>query len=79
MASDSRRNGREHGPGSFVHLDVVSAYSSRLASPSTPQEYVSALDRQFKLYERTPVDERRPAISSCSRVFCTTGTMSAPS
>ncbi len=52
------------GPGSFVHLDVISAYS-RLTSPSTPQEYVSALVQQFPLDEHTPMDEPKPAIALC--------------
>ena len=51
-----------YGPGSFVHLDVTSSYS-RLASPNSPLEYVTALARQFPLNDRTPVDEPRPAIA----------------
>jgi DNA polymerase-3 subunit alpha len=52
------------GPGSFVHLDVISAFS-RLASPSTPQEYVTTLLQQFPLDEHTPADEPKPAIALC--------------
>jgi DNA polymerase-3 subunit alpha len=54
--------GPDYGPGSFVHLDVTSAYS-RLASPNTPLEYVTTLTRQFPLNDRTPVDQLRPAIA----------------
>src|SRR5262252_1665075 len=60
--SDDGDEGRDYGPGSFVHLDVTSAYS-RLASPSTPLEYVTTLTRQFPLNDRTPVDQPRPAIA----------------
>ena len=60
--SDDGDEGREYGPCSFVHLDVASAYS-RHASPSTPLEYVTTLRRQFPLNDRTPVDQRRPAIA----------------
>ncbi|HEY2595494.1 MAG TPA: hypothetical protein VGK33_16505, partial [Chloroflexota bacterium] len=52
----------DHGPGSFVHLDVTSSYS-RLASPNSPLEYVTALTRQFPLNERTPIDQAKPAIA----------------
>src|SRR5215471_16248716 len=59
---DDRNEDLDYGPSSFVHLDVASAYS-RLASPSTPLEYVTTLTRQFPLNDRTPVDQRRPAIA----------------
>src|SRR5262249_57830858 len=60
--TDDGDEGPVHGPGSFVHLDVTSAYS-RLASPNTPLEYVTALTRQFPLNDLTPVDQPRPAIA----------------
>ena len=61
--SDDGDEGPDYGPGSFVHLDVTSAYS-RLASPNTPLEYVTTLTRQFPLNDRTtPVDQPRPAIA----------------
>ena len=60
--TDDGDDGPVYGPGSFVHLDVTSAYS-RLASPNTPLEYVTALTRQFPLNEDTPVDQPRPAIA----------------
>ncbi len=44
METTDDDDGRLHGPGSFIHLDVISAYS-RLASPNTPQEYVTELTR----------------------------------
>jgi DNA polymerase-3 subunit alpha len=62
MATTDDGDGRVGGPGSFVHLDVISAYS-KLASPSTPQEYVTALTRQFPLDEHTPDGEPKPAIA----------------
>jgi DNA polymerase-3 subunit alpha len=62
MVTTDDDDGRALGSGSFVHLDVISAYS-KLASPNTPQEYVAALTRQFPLDEHTPDDEPRPAIA----------------
>src|SRR5215831_2041001 len=67
--SDDGDEGRDYGPGSFVHLDVASAYS-RLASPSTPLEYVTTLTRQFPLNDRTPVDQPRPAIALADYLDC---------
>src|ERR1700681_4926804 len=61
MAASGRANGHDLGPEAFVHLDVVSAFS-RLQSPATPRDYVSALAQQFPLNERT-VTESRPALS----------------
>ena len=61
-ATDDADDPRAYGPDSFIHLDVTSAYS-RLASPNSPLEYVTALTRQFPLNERTPVDQPRPAIA----------------
>ena len=46
-----------------MHLDVVSAFS-RLQSPATPRDYVSALAQQFPLNERT-ASESRPALAIC--------------
>src|SRR6202165_717865 len=63
MAASGRSNGHDLGPEAFVHLDVVSAFS-RLQSPSTPRDYVSALTPQFPLNERTAGDSR-PALAIC--------------
>src|ERR1700736_3394979 len=63
MAASGRSNGHDLGPESFVHLDVVSAFS-RLQSPATPRDYVSALTQQFPLNERTASDAR-PALAIC--------------
>ena len=62
MSTTDDDDRQAYGPGSFVHLDVTSSYS-RLASPNSPLEYVTALTRQFPLNDRTPVDEPRPAIA----------------
>lgn len=62
MSRDEYDDRLVFGPGSFVHLDVRSAYA-RLASPNTPLEYVTTLVRQFPLNDRTPVDEPRAAIA----------------
>src|ERR1700730_1370222 len=63
MAASGRANGHDLGPEAFVHLDVVSAFS-RLQSPATPRNYVSALAQQFPLNERTAGDSR-PALAIC--------------
>src|SRR6202171_3975079 len=63
MAASGRANGHDLGPEAFVHLDVVSAFS-RLQSPATPRDYVSALAQQFPLNERTAT-ESRPALAIC--------------
>ena len=63
MAASGRSNGHDLGPEAFVHLDVVSAFS-RLQSPATPRDYVSALTQQFPLNERT-ASETRPALAIC--------------
>jgi hypothetical protein len=52
--------GHALGADAFVHLDVISAFS-RLQSPSTPQDYVSALAQQFPLNEQS-AQAPRPAI-----------------
>jgi DNA polymerase III alpha subunit len=46
-----------------VHLDVISAFS-RFQSPSTPQDYVSALVQQFPLNEQS-ASAPRPALALC--------------
>src|SRR5215472_16318119 len=61
-AFDNADERPDYGPGSFVHLDVSSAYS-RLTSPNTPLEYVTTLTRQFPLNDLSPVDQPRPAIA----------------
>src|SRR5579859_2702857 len=63
MAASGRSNGHDLGPEAFVHLDVVSAFS-RMRSPATPRDYVSALTQQFPLNERTAGDSR-PALAIC--------------
>jgi DNA polymerase III alpha subunit len=63
MAASGRSNGHDLGPEAFVHLDVVSPLS-RLQSPATPRDYVSALTQQFPLNERT-ASETRPALAIC--------------
>ncbi len=63
MAAKERTNGHALGPDAFVHLDVMSAFS-RLQSPSTPQEYVSALVQQFPLNEQS-ASAPRPALALC--------------
>src|ERR1700738_4869518 len=63
MAGSGRSNGHDLGPEAFVHLDVVSAFS-RLQSPATPRDYVSALAQQFPLNDRTAGDSR-PAPAIC--------------
>ena len=60
MTASTRSNGNARGADAFVHLDVVSAFS-RLQSPSTPQDYVSALAQQFPLNEQS-AQAPRPAI-----------------
>jgi DNA polymerase-3 subunit alpha len=45
----------------FIHLDVVTAYSAG-ASPSTPDDYVRALARQYPLGPDTD-DQVRPALA----------------
>src|ERR1700687_5354630 len=62
-AASGRSNGHDLGPEAFVHVDVVSAFS-RLQSPATPRDYVSALTQQFPLRERT-ASETRPALAIC--------------
>src|SRR6476469_1974286 len=62
MSRDDDGDRPAYGPGSFVHLDVRSAYA-RLTSPNTPLEYATTLARQFPLNDRTPVDQPRPAIA----------------
>src|SRR5579859_2913968 len=63
MSAPGRTNGHSRGPDTFVHLDVLSAFS-RLQSPSTPQDYVSALVQQFPLNEHS-ASQPRPAIALC--------------
>src|ERR1051326_2933253 len=63
MAAPGRTNGHSRGPDTFVHLDLISAFS-RLQSPSTPQDYVSALIQQFPLNEQS-ASQPRPAIALC--------------
>jgi hypothetical protein len=58
MSRDDDDDRPAYGPGSFVHLDVRSAYA-RLSSPTTPLEYATTLACQFPLSDRTPVDEPR--------------------
>jgi DNA polymerase III alpha subunit len=45
----------------FVHLDVLSAYST-WASPSTPEAYVRALGRQYPIDEHSD-GQPRPALA----------------
>src|ERR687888_1352784 len=63
MAAHTRANGHALGPDAFVHLDVISAFS-RLQSPSTPQDYVSALVQQFPLNQQS-ASAPRPALALC--------------
>src|ERR671931_2149956 len=63
MAVQARANGHALGPDAFVHLDVISAFS-RLQSPSTPQDYVSTLVRQFPLNQHS-ASAQRPALAVC--------------
>src|SRR5918911_2142643 len=63
MAAQARANGHVLGPDAFVHLDVISAFS-RLQSPSTPQDYVSALVQQFPLHQQS-ASAPRPALAVC--------------
>src|ERR687883_280043 len=63
MAAQARANGHVLGPDAFVHLDVISAFS-RLQSPSTPQDYVSALVQQFPLHHQS-ASAARPALALC--------------
>jgi DNA polymerase III alpha subunit len=53
---------RVFGPESFIHLDVVSAFS-KLASPNTPQEYVAELRRQFPFDDNASGEMPSPAIA----------------
>ena len=52
-----------HGPpedvpsGRFVHLDVLTAYSP-WCSPSTPEQYVQALARQYPVGPKTDTQPR---------------------
>jgi DNA polymerase III alpha subunit len=63
MAATERTNGHVLGPNAFVHLDVASAFS-RLQSPSSPQDYASALIQQFPLNEHS-ASNARPALALC--------------
>src|SRR5919109_4500516 len=63
MSGPGRTNGHSREPDTFVHLDVISAFS-RLQSPSTPQDYVSALVQQYPLNERS-ASAPRQALALC--------------
>jgi hypothetical protein len=47
--------------GGFVHLDVLTAHSA-WSSPSTPEQYVQALARQYPIGPSTP-ERPRPALA----------------
>src|ERR1051326_2347722 len=47
--------------GRFVHLDVITAHSP-WCSPSTPEQYVQALARQYRIGPNSD-DQPRPALS----------------
>jgi DNA polymerase III subunit alpha len=63
VSGEGRTNGHSRGPETFTHLDVLSAFS-RLQSPSTPNDYVSALVQQFPLNEQSD-SQQRPAVALC--------------
>src|SRR5689334_11896868 len=46
----------------FIHTDVISAYSP-WCSPSTPDDYVRALARQYPLGPESRDDQPRPALA----------------
>src|SRR5207248_80500 len=63
LAGQHRNPDVEDSPpvGRFIHLDVVTAQSP-WCSPSTPEQYVQALARRYRVGPKTH-DEPRPALA----------------